>query len=75
MGVFIELYLNFPQLVLLFHSKRKRRHVIILGFNAHMLITVYTEHPIAKILVPSGELQHCWGAITGHTTFPEMDSL
>lgn len=75
MGVSIELYLNFPQLFLLFHSKMKRRDVTILGLNAHMLITVYLEHPIAMILVPSGELQHHWEAVTGHTTFPEMDLL
>ena len=38
MGVSTELYLKFPQLFLLFHSKIKRRDVTILEFNAHVLI-------------------------------------
>lgn len=75
MGVSIELYLKFPQLFLLFHSKIKRRNVPILEFNVHVLITVYLEHPIAVILVPPGELLYHWETVMGHTAFPEMTLL
>lgn len=53
----------------------ERRDIIILGGNAHMLKTVYSEYPVAMTWVPSRELQCHQDTVTDHTTFSAALSL
>lgn len=55
-GMLIELGLSSLQSFLLLHSQMGRRDVRILRDN-HTFETVHWEHPVARSLVPSGELQ------------------